>query len=310
MSVLRGILFDNLGLKLVALLLAVLVYLNVYTDRPASMIVSFPIQLTDLADSLTIAGQPPGAAQVELRATAKQLIRLRLTEPPIKISLAGVGEGHFERALGDADLPIPEGAAIEVNRMVTPRTLALEIDRKTKRRLPVAARIQGEPPGGFLWSGDTQVRPRVVEVMGPDRVVSQLDSVRLKAVALTGRRDTARVTVSPQGLPEACSVRPSSIEVEIPIEPATTRRLAVTVEAPGDAVGFAVSPERVIAIITSPRARTDLATIARVRAAWSGPAPYASLVGRRVGVYRKGGSPSGMRVRFEPELVVVRRVQD
>ncbi len=39
MSVLRGLLFDNLGLKLAALLLAVLVYLNVYLDRPASMIV-------------------------------------------------------------------------------------------------------------------------------------------------------------------------------------------------------------------------------------------------------------------------------
>ena len=38
MSLLRGLLFDNLGLKLVALLLAVMVYLNVYTDRPATMI--------------------------------------------------------------------------------------------------------------------------------------------------------------------------------------------------------------------------------------------------------------------------------
>ena len=49
MSLLRGLLFDNLGLKFVALLLAVLVYLNVYTDRPATMIVSFPIRVTDLA---------------------------------------------------------------------------------------------------------------------------------------------------------------------------------------------------------------------------------------------------------------------
>ena len=34
MNLIRGLLFDNLGLKLVALLLAVVVYLNVYTDRP------------------------------------------------------------------------------------------------------------------------------------------------------------------------------------------------------------------------------------------------------------------------------------
>ena len=37
MNVLRAVLFENLGLKLAALLLALLVYLNVYLDRPAQM---------------------------------------------------------------------------------------------------------------------------------------------------------------------------------------------------------------------------------------------------------------------------------
>ena len=41
MNLLRGVLFDNLGLKLVALLLAVLVYLNVYLDRPADIVIQF-----------------------------------------------------------------------------------------------------------------------------------------------------------------------------------------------------------------------------------------------------------------------------
>ena len=39
MNVLRGWLFDNLGLKFTALLLAVVVYLNVYTDREQTMLV-------------------------------------------------------------------------------------------------------------------------------------------------------------------------------------------------------------------------------------------------------------------------------
>ena len=81
MSLVRGLLFDNLGLKLVALLLAVLTYLNVYTDRPATMIVSFPIHVTDLPDSLSLSGPAPAVLQAELRGTAKQLIRLRVTEP-------------------------------------------------------------------------------------------------------------------------------------------------------------------------------------------------------------------------------------
>ena len=121
MSVLRGILFDNLGLKLVALLLAVVVYLNVYTDRPASMVVSFPIVVTDLPDSLAVVGLTPQAVAAELRGTGKQLIRLRVSEPPIKVSLAGVEAGRFERSLGPEDLPLPAGAQIQVDRMARRR---------------------------------------------------------------------------------------------------------------------------------------------------------------------------------------------
>src|SRR5215470_11491689 len=103
MSVLRGLFFDNIGLKLVALLLGVLVYVNVYTDRQASMIVAFPIQVVDLADTLSITGPMPAAVRAEVHGTGKQLIRLRVTQPPMRLSLAGVGVGRYERTLTSDD---------------------------------------------------------------------------------------------------------------------------------------------------------------------------------------------------------------
>src|SRR5881397_3165 len=103
MSFVRGLLFDNLGLKLVALLLAVVVYLHVYTERPFTALISFTLQLDGLADSLSLSGPVPPAVQAELRGTGKQLIRMRLTEPPVKVSLAGIGTGRYERALTAAD---------------------------------------------------------------------------------------------------------------------------------------------------------------------------------------------------------------
>ena len=55
MSLLRGLLFDNLGLKLVALLLAVLTYLNVYTDRPATAEEKLRIVLTGMQPGVEVA---------------------------------------------------------------------------------------------------------------------------------------------------------------------------------------------------------------------------------------------------------------
>ena len=215
MNVIRGLLFDNLGLKLVALLLAVLVYFNVYTDRPATMMVSFPLQLTGLADSISLSGPVPAAVQAEVRGTGKQLIRLRLTEPRLNVSLAGVGAGRFERAFSAADLPLTEG--LEVERLVGPRVLELEPDRKLSRRVPVAPRVEGVPASGVKRIGSVGVQPLSVLLTGPAKVIARLDSLTLATVRIDGRRDTVRVQVGPDATPDWCTVDPPVVTVTVPL---------------------------------------------------------------------------------------------
>jgi YbbR domain-containing protein len=214
----RGLLFDNLGIKLVALLLAVVVYLNVYTDRPSTMLLSFPVQVTDLSDTLALASPPPAAIQVELRGTGKQLIRLRITEPPVRISLAGVARGRFERAIGPEDLPLPAG--VQVDRMVSPRTLEFEVDRKVTRAYPVAPRVEGTPAAGWTWPREARADPETIEITGPARSLARIDSVALEPVSLNGRRDTLRVEVAPTELPEWSLAQPERVTVTVPLVPA------------------------------------------------------------------------------------------
>jgi len=305
MSLLRSMLFDNLGLKFVALLLALLVYLNVYTDRPATMIVTFPIQLTDLADSLSLSGPSPAAVQAELRGTAKQLIRLRVTEPPVKVSLAGIGVGRYERALGIEDLPLPDGVQLQLDRLVSPRTLELQVDRMASRRVPVTVRIEGEPAAGTVWNGAFDTRPRQVMIRGPSASIATLDTVHLHPVALGGRRDTLRVEAAPQTLPDWCTMDPERVEITVPLEPGLTRRLTLDVEPPS-AAGFAVTPARVTAVIAAPRRLADLA-LGELRALAPLSRPLAPGASRREPVRLPRSLPQGISVRFEPDSVTVTR---
>ena len=303
MSLVRGLLFDNLGLKLVALLLAVLTYLNVYTDRPATMIVSFPIHVTDLPDSLSLSGPAPAVLQAELRGTAKQLIRLRVTEPPVKISLAGVSIGRYERSLGPQDLPLPAGVELQVDRMVSPRTLELQVDRRVRRTVPVAARIEGAPAGGVLWDGRYEIRPNQVTVIGPEAAVAELDSVRTEAVSVSGRRDTLEVAADLASLPDWCSAEPDHVELKIPLELSLVRRFPVDVEKPRNGAGFRASPSRVDAIVTTSRRRATTAA-SDIHAEWRAEPPYARHVGHRVAVRARNGA-DGLDVRFEPDSVTL-----
>jgi len=217
MNVLRGLLFDNLGLKLTALLLAVLVYLHVYTDRPATMLVTFPLAIDGLADTLSLAGPVPSAVQAELRGTGKQLIRLRLMEPRLQVSLAGVGPGHFERAVSAEDLPITDLDGVKVERLAGPRVIAIDIERKVARTLRVGVRVEGAPVAGFHWTGELAVTPGNVLVRGPRSELAKLDSLSFGPVRIEGRRDTIRLALTPEALPDWCVVDPPTVHVTVPI---------------------------------------------------------------------------------------------
>ena len=215
MNVLRGWLLDNLGLKLLALMLAVFVYVNVYTDRPATMLVSFPLDFADLPDSLSLTGPAPAVVQAELRGTGKQLILLRVREPRLRIPMTGVSPGHFSRALVASDLPLPAGGGITVENLIGPRVVEVDVDHRAHRDVPVAVRVEGTPAPGFAWDGAPQLQPAVVAVAGPRRAVLSLDSLRLSPVRIDGRRDTVRAEVGPAALPDWCSATPPTVHVKL-----------------------------------------------------------------------------------------------
>jgi hypothetical protein len=216
MNTLRSWLFDNLGLKLVALLMAVLVYLNVYTDRPNVMLVSFPLRLTGLADTLAVAGTVPSTVQAEVRGTGKQLLKLRLTEPELRVPLEGVSSGRFQRSLGPEDLPLGDDGLV-VERMAGPVLLDLSLEPRERRTVPVAVPVEGVAAEGAAWTGHTLLEPARVLVTGPRSAVLALDTVRLVAVRIEGRRDTVRVQVAPDTLPPGCVIEPSLVQVTLPV---------------------------------------------------------------------------------------------
>ena len=217
MNLIRNLFFENVGLKLVALVLALVVYLHVYTDRPASLTMSFPVEVAHLDDSLAVVSQTPNAVSAELKGTGKQLIRLRLAEPNLVVSLAGVGPGRFQRGLTVQDLPMVSQIGLEVSRFQGPQMLELQIDRIGEREVPVAARIDGALPAGLLWSGEWFATPGFIRVRGPRSVLAKLDSLRLVTIKLEAGHDTLKVVAAPVSPLPNCQIDPLLVTVRVPI---------------------------------------------------------------------------------------------
>jgi hypothetical protein len=228
-----GWLFDNLGLKLFALLLAVLLYFHVLTDRPSEQTLYFPVVVEGLPDSLALASSVPTEVGVRLRGTGKQLIRLSLTKPPVRLSLAGVTPGMYQRALGPADVPLSGMSDVTVLEVKDPSEVRLEVTRRANRFVPVRVPIVGEPARGLRVAGPIDILPGVVRVSGPVSWVARQETLRTEPISIAGRHDTLEVVQALVAPPAWAHATPGSVLVSIPIDVEATKEMSIPLEVRG-----------------------------------------------------------------------------
>jgi hypothetical protein len=304
MGSLYGWLFDHLGLKLVALLLAVLVYLNVYLEREATLVVAFPVQAIGLPDSLAVAGGLPDTVRVELRGRGKALLRLKLLGPPVKLDLGEARVGRVAGQLTREDLPIRAGDEVRLERFVAGDEFDLRVEPRLGRRLPVQVGVVGQPASGSMWTGAVRIEPESVEVSGPRSEVLGMRSVAFGAVRVDGRRDTVVAEQAVLPLGPGYRVVPDRVLARAAIEPAQTRQLRAAVHLPG-ATGWRAEPDSVNVVVTAARG-------AWTRAEAVVPTAEASLAdtapGGRAPVRAAVPGLGLSRVRAQPESVTVRHV--
>jgi hypothetical protein len=81
----------------------------------------------------------------------------------------------------------------------------------------------------------------------------------------------------------------------------------MTIEPPRGATGYTVMPERVTLTVSARRSLLAQGSLDDIHVHWIAPVPLEDFVGRRVGLRRVGDLPDGVRVRMEPDSVMLRR---
>lgn len=278
---------QNLGIKIIAVLLALALYAHVVTERSVETVLYFPVVIDGLADTLALSEDPPRQVGAKLRATGKQLIRLRLENPPVHIDLAGVGAGTFQKILAPADFKAAGELDVEVLSAVDPANYSVQLERRGRRQLPVSVRIEGEPARGFLVSGQVTVRPEAVTLSGPEPWVAQQEGIATTPLDVTGRRTEVEAVLALEPPPPWATVSPGSVLVRVPIEPMEAGEASVRPTIVG------LRGEGFTAQLDPPD----------VRLHWSAPASGASTATSRLRVFvdveRRGRGRYVLPVRVE-----------
>ena len=186
----KDVILENWGLKLTALLLAVVLWLAVHGDPGTERTITVPLEIHNQPRNLEITSERPNSVQVTVRGVAASLWFGQAT-PTCIIDLSRAKEGEMVVPLGPENLRIPRGVSLEVIA-VRPVRIPLSLELIISKEVPIVPMIIGEPEVGYE-KYSVACSPAKTVLIGPRTRVEAIREVATEHNSIQGRRESLHV---------------------------------------------------------------------------------------------------------------------
>jgi YbbR domain-containing protein len=185
----RPALFRNLGMKLLALGIALLVWFVLSAqrrERISERSYRIALSVVNIPAGMIIASPVPAAVDIRVRGpfTALRQVDPEKLEAVIDLGGATRGERLYRLAPEDVNVP-PEIEVIAI----TPAEVRIVLDSVAEKVLPIEANVTGSPADGFAVT-DVSVEPRSARIVGPSAALAKMASIKTDPVSVAERGDS------------------------------------------------------------------------------------------------------------------------
>ncbi len=231
--------FRQLGLKILAVTLASVLWLTVAGEHVVERSLRVPLEFRNIPAELEIVGNTPDTVDVRLRGSSAVLSRVQPGEIVAVIDLGAARSGSRLFQLRNEEVRAPFGVEVA---QVAPATLALELEKSARRTVPVVPAMEGDPAPGFVV-GRVSTEPATVEIVGPDSHVRQVAEATTEPVSVKdakarvrdgvtiGVADASVRLVQAQNANVTVEIWPAPVERRMPDVPVRWRNLGAGLRA-------------------------------------------------------------------------------
>jgi YbbR domain-containing protein len=157
---------------------------------------------------------PVGSVSVRLIGSKTAIRQLNPYMVDVQVDLSKHGPGPATVTLGPENVLTPEGLEVV---SIEPGTIRLDLEKEVSLRLPVTAKLVGEPAAGAI-ADEPEIFPNQVLVTGPESLLARVASLTTSAISLDGHALTFEETVAvlpPDPLIQI--VQPTQVTVRVPM---------------------------------------------------------------------------------------------
>jgi YbbR domain-containing protein len=208
----------NLGLKIVSLLLAFVLWFIVSAprrERVRERIVTAPLSIVALSPDLVITTELPSSVALRVRGRQNDLRGLAATTLEVPVDLAWAQQpGEVEITLRPQVINVPQ--EIEV-QSIDPNKIRFRIERLRQATVPIRPFLVGSLPEGYLV-GQATASPETALVSGPASQIRRLSEVATERIIMTGRTGTFVQNVAVlSDSPLVRVISPLTTQVTVPV---------------------------------------------------------------------------------------------
>jgi YbbR domain-containing protein len=214
--------FRHLGLKLLSLGLAVLLWTAVAGEEIVERGLRVPLELQQMPGGVELTGEVPTAVDVRVRGASGALSRVAPGDIVAVLDLRGARPGRRLFPLTPDQVRAPFGVEIV---QVMPSAVAMAFEASATRMVPVLPSVDGRPAPGYIV-GKLTADPPSVEVVGPESAVKRATEVLTEPVLIAGAKGRVRDTVTIGVLDPTLRVQGAKTAVvTVQMEPAPAERV-------------------------------------------------------------------------------------
>ncbi|MCZ6768212.1 MAG: CdaR family protein [Acidobacteria bacterium] len=213
MNILREFLFNNIGLKAISLLLALLLWLQVAGQQTVQQKLALPVDFVNMAPETEISNDYVRRVDVVL-SSRQGTSNFEDGSLTVRIDLRGSIPGAEKSYPLTADNISGRPSGVEVVS-ISPTSIRLLLENTVRKSIAVVPELVGEPAEGFQV---TKVQAPRVTIIGPQSRVQEVSEAQTEPIRITGLSSTLVSNVAVDIGEVALRMEPVSVDIIVTIE--------------------------------------------------------------------------------------------
>lgn len=216
--------FTNIWLRIAAIVMGLLLWFHVATDKKYNYEVTVPIKEIIVKENLALSAPPPDSLTIIVSASGKQLLRSGWKETGIRINASQYLPGSYNFELSVANTILPDAGGISLAEIVRPRTFVLDVDYFDEAKVKIVPNLSIVPDEGFAVKTVLEPTPSEITIKGARSLLQKISQVTTEPKEIEGVRNIIEVVLKVQE-PEGygITIEPDTVLVNIEVVPVKTR---------------------------------------------------------------------------------------